>query len=215
MAKAFVSYHHNNDQSYREHLTYLANNYHAFEDRSVEVGDIDDNLSSQVIRRIIRDDYLRDTQVTILLCGAETRFRKHIDWEIKSSMIDGAINTRSGILVIELPSISSGHWYAGLPGEKEAIYPDYESGWTTIETKAVLEDRHPDLPERIIDNLMKPGVAMSVVPWSRIENQPENLKFLVDATAKVGHTNDYDLSLPMRRKNYNPNLAQSFINRFQ
>lgn len=215
MTKAFVSYHHNNDQLYRQHLADLAIRYHAFEDRSVEVGGIDDNLSSQAIRRIIRDDYLRDTQVTILLCGAETRFRKHIDWEIKSSMIDGAVNTRSGILVIELPSIFSGHWYAGLPGEKEAIYPDHESGWTTIETKAVLQDRHPHLPERIIDNLIKPGVAMSAVPWSRIENQPENLKFLVDATAKVGRTNDYDLSLPMRRKNYNPTLAQSFVTRFQ
>lgn len=210
MTKAFVSYHHNNDQFYREQLAYLANNHHAFEDRSVEVGGINDSLSNQAIRRIIRDDYLRDTEVTILLCGAETRFRKHIDWEIKSSMIDGAVNARSGILVIELPSIVSSHWYAGLPGEKEAIYPDYNSGWTTIETKAVLRDRHPHLPERIIDNLMKPGVAMSVVPWSRIEDQPDRLRFLVDATAKVGRTNDYDLSLPMRRNNYNPTFTQSF-----
>lgn len=211
MTKAFVSYHHANDQQYREHLAYLGSVHHAFEDGSVEVGDIADNLSSETIRRIIRDGYLRDTQVTILLCGTETRFRKHIDWELKSSMIDGAVNRRSGILVIELPSILSSHWYAGLPGEKEAIYSDYESGWTTIETKAALQDRHPNLPERIIDNLLKPGVAMSVVPWSRIADQPENLRFLVDATAKVGRTNDYDLSLPMRRNNYNPTVARSFI----
>lgn len=211
MTKAFVSYHHANDQPYRDHLAFLASFHNAFEDGSVEVGDIDDSFSSEAIRRIIRDVYLRDTQVTILLCGTETRFRKHIDWEIKSSMIDGAINKRSGILVIELPSIFSGNWYSRLLGEKEAIYPDYKVGWTTIETKAELQDRHPHLPERIIDNLVKPGVTMSVVPWSRIENQPENLRFLVDATAKVGCANDYDLSLPMRRMNYNPTLAQSFV----
>lgn len=211
LTKAFVSYHHENDQQYREHLAYLATYHHAFEDGSVEVGDIDDNLSSEAIRRIIRDGYLRDTQVTILLCGTETRFRKHIDWELKSSMIDGAVNKRSGILVIELPSATSNHWFAGLPGEKDAIYPDYTGGWTAIETKAEQQERHPHLPERIIDNLMKPGVAMSVVPWSRIENQPDNLRFLVDATAAAGRSNDYDLSLPMRRKNHNPTLAQSFL----
>ena len=177
-------------------------NYHdAFEDGSVKVGDIDDNLSSEAIRCIIRDDYLRDTGVTILLCGAETRFRKHIDWELKSSMIDGPVNKRSGILVIDLPSTSCTSWHAGLPGEKEAIYWDYTGGWTAFETKSEYKSAYPDLPERIIDNLLKPGVGMSVVPWSRIEYQPRNLKFLVDATAKAGRGNDYDLSLPMRRRN--------------
>ncbi|MBN8291426.1 TIR domain-containing protein [Rhodobacter sp. NTK016B] len=207
MTKAFVSYHHANDQHYRDHLAYLANYHHAFEDGSVVIGDIEESLTSEAIRRVIRDGYLRDTQVTILLCGTETRFRKHIDWELKSSMIDGLLNKRSGILVVELPSTNSNHWVAALPGEKDAIYPDYTSGWTAIETKAEQRERHPHLPERIIANLIKPGVAMSVVPWHRIENQPENLKFLVDATAKVGRTNEYDLSLPMRRKNYNTTLA--------
>jgi len=211
MTKAFVSYHHANDQQYREHLADLATFHHAFEDGSIKVGDIDDSLSNEAIRRVIRDGYLRDTQVTILLCGTETRFRKHIDWELKSSMIDGAVNKRSGILVVELPSTNSNNWFAGLPGEKDAIYPDYTVGWTAIETKAEQQERHPYLPERIIDNLMEPGVAMSVVPWSRIENQPDNLRFLVDATAEVGPNNNYDLSLPMRRKDHNPTLAQSFL----
>lgn len=92
MTKAFVSYHHGNDQFFREHLAMLGQAYGAFQDVSVEVGDIDDALPSETIRRIIRDQYLRDSEVTILLSGTETRFRKHIDWELKSSMIDGLIN---------------------------------------------------------------------------------------------------------------------------
>ncbi|MBO9475844.1 TIR domain-containing protein [Shimia sp. R10_1] len=211
MTKAFVSYHHKNDQSYREHLAYLAEHYGSFEDGSVEVGEIDDSLSSEAIRRIIRDEYLRDTSVTILLCGTETRFRKHIDWELKSSMIDGSVNKKSGILVIDLPSTSCTSWHAGLPGEKDAIYWDYTGGWTNFETKSKFETTYPDLPERIIDNLLESEVAMSVVPWSRIENQPENLKFLIDATAIAGRSNNYDLSLPMRRKNYNPSPDFSFV----
>lgn len=204
MTKAFISYHHRNDQDYKEHLTYLAENFGAFEDCSVEVGDIDDDLPNETIRRIIRDEYLRDSEVTILLCGCETRFRKHIDWELKSSMIDGRINKKSGILVIELPTTSGNSWYAGLPGEKDAIYPEYTGSWMTVETKADQQARHPDLPERIIDNLMATGVELSVVPWSKIENQPENLRFLVNATAKAGRSNVYDLALPMRKRDHYP-----------
>lgn len=204
MTKAFISYHHRNDQDYRNHVSWLANDYGAFDDCSVELGEIDDRLATQSIRRIIRDDYLRDTQVTILLCGTETRYRKHVDWELKSSMIDGTVNRRSGILVIDLPTTSGDTWYSSLPGEKEAIYPDYTGGWSTVETKADFQTRHPDLPERIVDNLVKSDVALSVVPWSRIENQPDNLKFLVDATARVAASNEYDCSLPMRMRDHNP-----------
>lgn len=124
-------------------------------------------------------------------------------------MIDGRVNRKSGILVIDLPTTSCTSWHAGLPGEKDAIYRDYTGGWTSFEAKSKFQTTYPEMPERIIDNLSKSGVALSVVPWSRIENQPENLKFLVDATAKAGLTNEYDLTLPMRRKNYNPKLEYS------
>ncbi|MEM9592427.1 MAG: TIR domain-containing protein [Pseudomonadota bacterium] len=210
MTKAFISYHHRNDQRYREHLSYLANVCGAFEDQSVEVGEIDESYSSQSIRRFIRDNYLRDTEVTILLCGSETRFRKHVDWELKSSMIDGAINRRSGILVIDLPTTRSTSWHASLPNEKNAIYSDYAGGWRHVDSKAEYLELYPDMPERIIDNLANPDVRLSVAPWRRIENQPGNLKFLVDATARVAMKNDYDLTLPMRRKNYNPRPAYSY-----
>lgn len=207
MTKAFISYHHRNDQQYREHLSHLANVYGAFDDQSVEVGEIDESYPPQSIRRFIRDNYLRDTEVTILLCGTETRFRKHVDWELKSSMIDGAINRRSGVLVIDLPSTRSTSCHASLPGEKQVIYPDYRGRWMHVDNKADYFSRYPDMPERIIDNLAKPGVKLSVVPWDRIVNQPANLKFLVDATARVALTNDYDLSLPMRMRNHNPQKA--------
>ncbi len=204
MTKAFISYHHRNDQEYRKHISFLANFHGAFDDRSVEVGEISVDLEPQAIRRIIRDDYLRDSTVTILLCGTETRHRKHIDWELKSSMIDGPVNKRSGILVIDLPETRCTVWTASLPGEKEFIYSDYQGGWTRLNAKSDFSARYPDMPERIIDNLLKPDVVMSVVPWSRIFNQPDNLKFLVDATAKVALTNEYDLSLQMRMRDHNP-----------
>ena len=80
------------------------NGYDIFIDASVDTGDIDDRLSDDSIRQKIRDQYLRDSSVTILLVGTETKNRKHVDWEVYSSMFDGQVNKKSGVLVIQLPS---------------------------------------------------------------------------------------------------------------
>ena len=100
MHKVFISYHHANDQYYKECLVNMGKYYEIFIDRSVDTGDISDNLTDQAIREKIRDEYLRDSTVTIVLVGLETKRRKHVDWEIYSSMIDGKINKKSGILVV-------------------------------------------------------------------------------------------------------------------
>ncbi len=200
MTKVFVSYHHENDQGYKDYLSGIAS-CGFFEDKSVKVGDIGDDLSSETIRQKIRDEYLQDTQVTILLCGRGTRFRKHIDWELKSSMIDGKINRRSGILIIDLPSTSSTMGCVGLPGERRVVYPDYAQHWNVRLTKNQFQLQYPAMPERIIDNLVNPKVRMSVVQWHRIERHPRILKWLIDASAAVGYTNEYDLTLPMRKRN--------------
>lgn len=201
MTKAFISYHHENDQYYKHHLTWLASEYGAFVDKSLPVTGIpDDDRSSESIRREIRDDYLRDSEVTILLCGQETRGRKHVDWELKSSMVNGRVNRKSGILVINLPGTASG-WTVALPGEKSAIYPDYRGGWVSFNTRAEYEKKYPLMPARVIDNLMNPKAKISVVPWERVENNPKALRWLVDATAQAGRTNEYDLNRKMRRNN--------------
>ena len=98
--KVFISYHDANDGSYKESLLLLNRAYDLFVDASVDTGGIDDTLPDQRIREIIRDDYLRDSTVTIVLVGLETKKRKHVDWEIYSSMFDGTVNKKSGILVI-------------------------------------------------------------------------------------------------------------------
>ena len=177
--------------------------YHGcFEDGSVRVGDIDDDRSSESIRRLIRDEYLLDTEVTILLCGTETRDRKHVDWELKSSMIDGQKNRKSGILVINLPVVGDDTWHAALPNEKSIIYADYTGKWAALGSRAECEERYPFMPARIIDQLLHAEASVSVVPWARVTNSPDNLRWLVDQTASAGRTNNYDLSRPMRRRNH-------------
>jgi hypothetical protein len=75
--------------------------------KSVQMGDIDLNIMTDTVRQKIRDEYLRDSTVTVVLIGSETWKRKHVDWEIGSSIRNTAYNPRSGLLGILLPSYPS------------------------------------------------------------------------------------------------------------
>lgn len=101
----FVSYHHANDQYYREEFEKLFNSvYDILVSKSVQIGEIDPYLKTETIQQKIRDEYLRDTTVTIVLIGTETWKRKHVDWEIAASIRDTQYNPRSGLIGLFLPS---------------------------------------------------------------------------------------------------------------
>ena len=108
--KVFVSYHHDNDQQYRNLFEQLfANHYDIMVSKSVQIGDIDSNISTETIRQKIRDEYLRDSTVTVVLIGTQTWQRKHVDWEIASSIRNTMYNSRSGLLGIFLPTYPLTH----------------------------------------------------------------------------------------------------------
>ena len=199
MHKVFISYHHYNDQDYKYDLVELARQNKVFIDKSVDTADIDDSLPDERIREIIRDDYLRDSTVTIVLVGQETKRRKHVDWEIYSSMFDGKVNKKSGIVVVNLPGLSD-YFTAPRQREKKVVYPDIED-WTTVSTRAEYERRYPHMPVRIVDNLLKREAKVSVVPWERVVDSPTRLKYLVDAAFEDRASCQYDLSRRMRRVN--------------
>ena len=103
--KVFVSYHHELDECYKNRFEHLFGEvFNAIIPGSVDIGDIDPNLQTETIRQKIRDEYLRDTSVTVVLIGEETWQRKHVDWEIGMSIRDTLYNPRSGLLGILLPS---------------------------------------------------------------------------------------------------------------
>ena len=199
MHKVFISYHHDNDQQYKEHLLAINNRHRVFIDRSVDTGDISDDLDDQTIRGKIRDEYLHDSSVTILLVGTETKNRKHIDWEIYSSMIDGKVNKKSGILVVNLPSTGCTHFTAAHESEKPAVYPECQD-WISINERTEYERRYPYLPDRIIDNLLKKGTFVSVTTWTKFRD-PDNLRFLINTAYEDRQRCEYDLSRTMRRQN--------------
>jgi hypothetical protein len=103
--KVFISYHHKNDVYYKKRLIdVFGNAFDGFVDKSVSDDDIDDNLPDDRVRQIIRDDFISDATVTIVLIGSETWKRKHVDWEIGSSIRDTKNNSRTGLIGIYLPT---------------------------------------------------------------------------------------------------------------
>ena len=99
--RVFISYHHE-DQYYKDWFARMMDN--DIIDKSVEDGDINDNIATETIRQNIRDGFIRDATVTVVLIGPCTWQRKHVDWEIGSSLMDTRLNSRCGLLGILLPN---------------------------------------------------------------------------------------------------------------
>ena len=100
--RTFISYHHD-DQAYKDWFVRLMGD--DIVDESVSDGDINDaNIATETIRQKIRDEFIRDATVTVVLIGPCTWQRKHVDWEIGSSLRHTRRNPRCGLLGILLPS---------------------------------------------------------------------------------------------------------------
>ena len=198
MHKVFISYHHENDQNYKKELSQLGEENKIFIDNSVELGEIPEEWNAQKVREYIRDEHLKDSTVTILLVGTETQNRKHIDWELYSSMYDGKKNKKSGILIVNLPSVNCKNYTLCSAEEKKAILPDVKE-WITITERSEYERRYPYMPARIIDNLLKKDVKISVVNWEDINK--DNLSILLEKAYNSRTTNNYDMSRPMMARN--------------
>jgi len=200
--KVFISYHHENVQSYKDALVKWNKSAEVFVDKSVDTNDISDELPDEAIRVKIRDEYLRDSTVTIVLVGEETAKRKHIDWEMYSSMKDGPVNKKSGIVVILLPSVTgtSTHVHAPNGHAERALYPAL-SGWHGIESReSLMWGGFEYIPERIIDSIMA-GAKISVTTWNAIEANSSILPKLIDWAHDNKENCEYDFTRPMRRHN--------------
>ena len=98
--KLFISYYHSDDEYYRDKFEELFGDL--FINKSVQIGDIDDDLSDEYIKRLIRENYISDTSVVVVLVGKNTYCRKHVDWEISAGLLNNA-----GLIGLALPSHSS------------------------------------------------------------------------------------------------------------
>lgn len=100
--KVFVSYH-GDDQKYKDRFVQMMGGH--IIDKSVGEGDIDNTgKKTDHVRQLIRDNFISDATVTVVLIGAATWQRKHVDWEIGASLVHTKKNDRCGLLGILLPN---------------------------------------------------------------------------------------------------------------
>ena len=98
----FIS-HHDADREYKRRFIQMMGDF--IVDMSVDEEDIDDtDLATETIRQEIRDGFIRQASVTIVLIGPCTWQRMHVNWEIHSSIRHTDYNRRCGLLGIFLPN---------------------------------------------------------------------------------------------------------------
>lgn len=96
--KVFVSYHHGGDRAYYDaFIAAFSKSYDVIQDNSVERA-VDSTDTDYVIRRI-RENYITGSSCTIVFCGAQTPFRKFVDWEIKATL-----DKQHGLIGVNLPT---------------------------------------------------------------------------------------------------------------
>ncbi len=147
--KVFISFH-EQDIKYKEQFVNKMRN--RIVDKSVDTGNIDDTyLKTETVRQKIRDDYIRDATVTIVLVGPETWQRKHVDWEIGSSIRETKRNPRCGLLGIILPH-----------------HPDYKKEFNPRRIPPRLADNCAgEDPYSIIYDWPNPWAPAQVAEWIR------------------------------------------------
>ncbi|MDD5688660.1 MAG: TIR domain-containing protein [Caldisericia bacterium] len=119
--KVFISFHHKNDQPWFDYFVRkFSDQYEVFLDRSINETKVRSD-DPEYINRAIREDYIKGSSITIVLCGAETQKRKYVDWEIYSTLdcehallgiaLPGAQKTQDGKVIV--PDRLYANWAIG------------------------------------------------------------------------------------------------------
>jgi hypothetical protein len=126
--KCFISYHSNDVD---EVATFIESYAHVFIPRVIGVSDDDhiDSEDSDYVFDSIRDKYLRDSTVTIVLIGKCTWARRYVDWEVYSSLRNDSQNRRNGLLAITLKSVASYSARQLPPRVDDNVTQDQELGY--------------------------------------------------------------------------------------
>ena len=119
--KVFISYHHDDQQEVDEFINRFAYHEGIFIPKVLGAGMSDDIIQSmnpEYVMSQIRNQYLQDSTVTIVLLGSCTHSRRYIDWELKASLRQGSY-IPNGLMSIILPS----------QGSSSILPPRLEENW--------------------------------------------------------------------------------------
>lgn len=105
--KVFISYHHEDQEEVEDFIKTFDDEKDVFIARALGVDmeeDIINSTDADYVMRRIRELYLKDSTVTIVLMGKCTWARRYVDWEIQASLRSGETVKPNGLLGIKLQS---------------------------------------------------------------------------------------------------------------
>jgi hypothetical protein len=111
--KVFISYHKVDSNEVNQFIRLFSGSYETFLARGIGAGmagDIINSTNTEYVMSRIRQEYLGDSTVTIVMIGNCTWSRKYVDWELQSSLRSGSTITPNGLLGVKLPSYNSGRY---------------------------------------------------------------------------------------------------------
>lgn len=108
MKKIYISCYENNDYDYKNKL--IEKNFNR---NNMLFGLINkEDINNEIFRKdktnfieIIKNKFLQDSEVLVLLVGEETKKRKSIDWEIRAAMTKTSLFDKCGILIVYLDDV--------------------------------------------------------------------------------------------------------------
>ena len=103
--KVFISYYHDDQDEVENFIETFDDERNILIARALGMEqDIIDSTDTSYVMSRIRELYLKDSTVTIVLIGKCTWARRYVDWEIRSSLRSGETTIPNGLLGIVLPS---------------------------------------------------------------------------------------------------------------
>lgn len=118
--KVFISYHHGDDTEVRAFVKKWTETEQVFIPKGLGLKFTNDIINSddpEYVMSQIREKYIEDASVTIVLLGTCTNSRRYVDWEIKASLRQEEGGLPNGLMGIILPSLGGN---AHLPSRLEA-----------------------------------------------------------------------------------------------
>lgn len=128
--------------------------------------DFINSTNTDYVMQRIREKYLGDSTVTIVLIGSCTHSRRYVDWEIKSSLRQGQY-TPNGLIGIVLPS----------KGNSAHLPPRMKANWTKVESDCYARYRPYPSTAQQLANWIEDAYQARTSRAHLIQNSQDMMKY--------------------------------------
>lgn len=167
--KVFISFHQKDRNEVDSFIELWANRAGIFIPKALGAFDNDDFINStnpDYVMSQIREKYLGDSTVTIVLIGSCTHSRRYVDWEIKSSLRKGSY-TPNGLLGIVLPS----------RGNSAHLPQRFRDNWNKEENNCYARYRSYPTSSQQLTNWIEDAFAARTTRANLIQNSSDMMKY--------------------------------------